>query len=139
MSLRRRLAERHAVGDVARERCEIGVVLAVDGRLLVVQVVVEDRLRRRRHCRLHRRVRDDREREVVVRLIAALQLRHRVVHRGLHVRHVDHAVGLHLRRCRRTHRIHRVRVPRQHRIRWHRRGLPRRRRRHRQRRGRGHC
>ena len=102
-----------------RQRRQVRGVLGVDGRLLVGQVVVERRARRRRDRRLHRGVRDDREREVVVRLVAALELRHGVVHRRLYVRHVDHAVGLDLRRRRRANRVDRVRVPGQHRVRRH--------------------
>ena len=52
--VRRRLADRDAVRDVAGQRREVRGVLGVDGRLLVGQVVVERRPRRRRDRRLHR-------------------------------------------------------------------------------------
>ena len=114
--VRGRVPEGFAAGDVAGQRPDVGAVLAVDRRRRrCVEVVVEDRPRRRRDRRLRRRVGRRREREVVVRLVAALELRDRVVHRRLDVRHVDHAVRLHLRRRRRAHGIDRVVVPGQRR------------------------
>ena len=131
---RRSIADRDPVRDVSRERRDVAVVLRVDVRLLVGQVVVE-----RRPCgcgnrRLHRGAGNDREREVVVGLVATRDLRHGVVDRRLDIRHVDQPFDLELRRRRSTNRIHRVRVPRQHRARRHLGLLVRRRRGHRQRR-----
>ena len=136
--LRRRLTDRDPVGDVAGERCDVRGVLGIDGRLLVGQVVVESRPRGCRNRRLHRGAGHDREREVVVGRVAAFELRHGVVHRRLHVRHVDHAVGLELRRRRGANGVHRVRVPGQHRVGRHHDGLVLLRRGHRQRRRRTH-
>ena len=128
-----RVADRDAVGDVSRQRRDVGVVFGVDGCLLVGQVVVERRPCGRGDRRLDRGAGSDREREGVVGLVAARDLRDGVVDRRLHIGHVDQPFDLELGRRRSADRVDRVRVPGQHRLRRHRDGFVRRRRGHRQR------
>ena len=81
----------------------------------IAEVVDERRVRRRCHGRLRRGI-AGRDFEVVVRAVAVIDLRDRVIDRGFHVGHVDQAFGLVQRTWRASNRDAVQRLCRPHRV-----------------------